>query len=141
MIARIIGCLVLCLLTQSCLKKIEQVENATDNIFDPDYTGTQWWVYEDVSLITNSNNDTKIRIEVVVPEENVPTLNPVGFSVWSQLNSYEGRIDSLSVNFSGDYSGTLLYQPDGNTDFCLQLGIYSYEPDSIINVFSECKTL
>jgi len=129
------------LLFASCLKKIDEVENASTNIFDPNYTGGQWWVYEDVSLVTNSNNDTKIKIDILVPEENVPTLNPVGFSVWSQLNEYEGRVDSLSVDYSGDYSGALIYDPDGSTDFCLQLGIYNYDPDTIVNVFSECKSL
>lgn len=131
----------LILMLSSCIKKIQEVDDASTNIFDPEYTGEQWFIYEEVSMYTNSNNDTKIRIDIKVPEENVPTLNPVGFSIWSKLNNSAERIDSLTIDNAGDYTTSLIYDPDGSTDYCIDLGIYNYNPDTVFNIFSECKSL
>ena len=128
------------LLFTSCLKKIDAVETANDNIFDPEYAGEQWWVYEDVILFTNSNNDQKIKIKLSVPQENVPDLNPPQISYKAILNESEELIGDFSIQQSGDYEEEIIINPLPTTNYCLDLGVYVEEDSITINKFYECRS-
>ena len=97
---------------------------------------------DDVYIFTNQNNDQFTRFEIGIPEENAPKLKPpkihLGVNVNSGSNLY---VVVMTVGFSGDYSGTLDIPVSGQTNFCLNVGVYVEEEDIVINEFEECKSL
>ena len=124
----------------SCLKKISQVDEANTSLFDEEYSGEQWFIFEDVYTFTNSNNDFKVRLEYVIPAEFAPDLKPTGIKVEALVNGYPAKLDSAVINNSGGYEGSLEYSPDGSSQYCLNLGIYINEENRSINNFSDCKS-
>lgn len=124
----------------SCLKKIEEVESANTNIFDPEYAGEQWWEYDDVSLITNQNNDTYVSIEFSA-EEHLPELKPTLMDVRVVVNDGTPIYTSMILSPSGDLEGVVNILPTGETNFCVEVGVYVQEEDRTINTFTECKSL
>jgi len=125
----------------SCLKKIEEVETANTNIFDPGYAGEQWFVYDDVYTYVNSSSQTRVKILVTVPEENAPEIQPTNIPISASINEYSTILDSASITSSGDYSLIFDLIPDGSPNYCLSMGVYLKEQDSVMNVFTECKDL
>ena len=129
------------LIATSCLKKIEEVETANNNIFDPEYAGEQWWVYEDVFMFTDQNNNTYVRFEIGIPEENAPELKPPQIDLAVTVNGGNTYYTEASVNYTGNYKGVVNIFPTGETNFCIDVGVYVEEEGLIINSFSECKAL
>jgi hypothetical protein len=138
---RKIAILVILLSCYSCLKKIEEVETANTNIFDPDYGGEKWWVYDDVFVWTNSNNDQFIRFEFSVLESFAPDLKPISIALGVSVNGSVPIVSSVSKTTSGDYKGTLDINPIAATNFCLDIGVYVEEEQITINSFSDCMSL
>jgi hypothetical protein len=128
------------LVNVSCLKKIEQVETANTSLFDEEYAGDQWFVYEDVYIFTNSNNDQIVKIDYVIPSAYAPDLRPTVIKVEGLVNSYPAQLDSAVINNSGAYEGSFEFVPDGASEYCLSLGIYINQEKKSINHFSECKS-
>ena len=125
----------------SCLKKIEAVEEANDNMFDQDYAGEQWWFYDNVTLFTDSNNDQKVKIELSVPQENAPDLNPPQIRYKAILNESVELIGNFSIEQSGDYREEIIINPLSTPNYCVDLGVYVPEDSLTINNFTECKSL
>jgi len=132
--------LLIAAVSTSCLKKISQVDEANTSLFDEEYTGDQWFIFEDVYTYTNSNNDLKVRLDYMIPAEYAPDLKPTGIKVEALVNGYAPKLDSAVVNNSGSYEGSVEYSPDGSSEYCLNLGIYINEEGRSINNFSECKS-
>ena len=129
------------LFQSSCLKKVEGADSLNSSIFDPEYDGGQWYVIDDISTYTNSNNDFKVRIEYIIYESVLPKLKPSGLSITADCNQYPTVKDSAELNYKGNFEGVLEYTPDGSTEYCLDLGIYLWSEDSTINRFSQCVSL
>ena len=125
----------------SCLKKIEEVDTANTNIYDPNYAGGQWWIYEDVFLWTDQINNQWIRFELSVPETYVPTIKPTFIDLGVTVNSGTEYFPKASISPSGDYEAVLDISYTVATDFCLDVGVYVEEQDTTINVFTDCKSL
>lgn len=125
----------------SCLKKIEEVETANTNIFDPEYGGEQWWVFQDVYSFTNINNDQFIRFEITIPEENAPNLKPPHIDLGIKVNDAGPYVVQANINYTGGYLAVLDIPPSGSANFCLEVGVYVEETELIINSFTECKDL
>ena len=125
----------------SCLKKIEEVETANTNIFDPEYGGDKWWNYGDLYLWTNSNNDQKVRIQVVIPQSYAPDLQPLNIPLSISVNGGGYNQQSAVINQSCYYTCNYDINPQSTTNYCIDVGVYVEEEDTTINVFSECKSL
>lgn len=125
----------------SCLKKIDEVDSANTNIFDPNYAGEQWWVFEDVYTYTNAFNDQFIRFEIVIPEEKAPTLKPTKIDLAISVNGTAAQYTVANIKSNGDFEGHLDITPTGETNFCLEIGVYVEDEDLTINSFTECKNL
>ena len=128
------------LLFTSCLKKIEEVSTANTNIFDPEYAGDQWWNYDDVSMFTNQNNDTYIKIEFSA-EDHLPELKPTSIDVQVIINDAEPLYTSMVISPSGDLEGVVNISPTGATNFCVEIGVYIEDEQKTINSFKDCKSL
>ncbi|UKN02284.1 hypothetical protein K6119_01965 [Paracrocinitomix mangrovi] len=128
-------------LSSSCLKKIEEVETANTNIMDPDYAGGQWFVYDDVYTFTNSNNDQFVKLDFTIPAENAPKLKPTFIDLAVKVNGGNYIYTSVNINTQGDYDGSVAVVPQGETNYCVEIGVYVEEEDLVINSFSECKSL
>lgn len=124
----------------SCLKKIEEVDTANTNIFDPEYAGDQWWIYDDVSMFTNQNNDTYIKIEFSA-EDHLPDLKPTSIDVSVIINEEPPIYTTMDISPSGDLEGIVTISPMSTTNYCIEIGVYIEEEDRTINSFSECKSL
>ncbi|MBD3638221.1 MAG: hypothetical protein HUJ25_12785 [Crocinitomicaceae bacterium] len=129
------------LLFSSCLKKIDEVETANTNIFDPEYAGDQWWVYDDVYIYTNSNNDQKVRFLYSIPENKAPDLKPTHIDVSISVNGATPVFTQADITKDGNFEGELEINPSGVTNYCLEIGVYVVEEDLTINSFTECKSL
>lgn len=138
---RIVYGFLLLLTFTSCLKKIDAVETANTNIYDPEYAGDQWFIYDDVFTYTNSNNDQKIRIEFIIPESYAPQIQPTVIEVSVIVNGAAPVIVQAPIASSGNYEGAIELFPTGQTNFCIELGVYVEEEQLTLNSFSECKSL
>ena len=125
----------------SCLKKVVEVETANTNIMDPEYGGDQWWIFEDVYVYTNQNNDQFIRFEITLPGENAPQLKPPKIDMALVANGATPVYDVLEIKSNGDYEAMVDIDPTGETNFCIEVGVYVSEENLIINSFTECKAL
>ncbi|MEX1003088.1 MAG: hypothetical protein WDZ35_13300 [Crocinitomicaceae bacterium] len=136
-----LGAISILLLFSSCLKKIEEVDNANTNIYDPDYVGEQWWVYENVNVFTDGNNNQKVALEYSVSEEKAPGLNSPKINLAVLVNSETDTIyASADINTSGDYSGSVIINYNGAANYCMEIGVFTQE-GLTINSFEECKSL
>ena len=129
------------LLLSSCLKKIEEVDSANTNIFDPDYAGEQWWSYDDVYLYTNSNNDQFVHFDFSIPQEKAPKLKPPTIDVSVKVNGGDPHYTGANIYIDGSYKGGLNIPPTGETSFCLEIGIFVESDTLIINEFTDCMSL
>lgn len=129
------------LLFSSCLKKIDEVETANTNIYDPEYAGDQWWQYTDLYLWTNTNNDQKVRVQVTVTEEYAPQLKPTNIPLTISVNGSSLYETTAAITQNGNYICDLDINPQSTTNYCIDVGVYVEEEDITINVFSECRGL
>lgn len=125
----------------SCLKKVEEVETANTNIFDPEYVGGQWWVFDDVYVYTNSNNDQKVRFDYSIPSANAPDLKPTQIDLMVSINNGTPFQDIAEITQNGRYEGSCEINPSSSTNYCLEIGVYVEEEELTINSFMECKDL
>lgn len=126
----------------SCLKKIEEADNLNTNIFDRDYTGDQWYVINDTYQITNDLGQIKARIEVSIPQENVPELKPSNIKVHVEGDGLPVTvIDFPKSGGAGNYDAIVDLPYNGLITYCITLGIYVEEEDAAINLFEECFQL
>lgn len=129
------------LLCCSCLKKIEEVETANTNIFDEEYAGDQWFVFDDVYLYTTSNNDLRLKFEYSIHENRAPELQPTNIPISIRINGGDVIITSAPIQPDGNYDGEFEINPTGETNFCLEIGVYIEEENKTINSFVDCKDL
>ncbi len=143
LVIKALAVIILLLVLTGCLKKIEEADELTTNIFDREYTGDQWYNVNEVSLFTNDLGQNKARFDVVIPNENLPELKPSNVQVW--VSGYGG--DSTAVldfvlTGSSLYKSTIDLPYAGATaDYCVTLGIYLEDENDVINKFSGCYNL
>lgn len=127
----------------SCMKKVEGIEEYQTNIFDVNYEGEQWFVYEDVYMYTNSFNDQLVGVKFSVPKENLSDLRPSHLLLRYQVNNQSEKDMSVELDNQGDYSATIGLFPSGTQEYCLTLSvlIIENEDSTAINSFTECKSL
>ena len=97
----------------SCLKKVEQVETANTNIFYPDYAGGQWFVFDDVSIYTNQNNDQRLKFEFTIPESYAPDLQPTEIDLGVKINDGAQLLTIAHIKTNGSYEGIIEINPTG----------------------------
>lgn len=125
----------------SCLKKIEEADQLNTNIFDRDYEGYIWFEIDEIYQYINTDGLTKIRVDGLIPRNRLPGLKPTFVTVSCDVNGQDFGIINAAQNIHGDYEVNLDATPDGSSSYCLTMGIYLEEDESVINSFTACADL
>ena len=133
--------LILPFVLTGCLKKVEHVDDLTNNIFDRDYTGEQWYIIEDIAQVSNDLGQIKARLHVTIPAEKVPELNPSSIIVHVSGDGLPVTTIDFPLVPGGDFKAIIDLPFVGAGNYCIELGIYVKEEDAAINLFTDCRTL
>jgi len=128
----------LSLLTASCLKKIDGVDNLTTNIYDKEYTGPCWFYISDTYAYFNNVGAPRVMIKAVLPEENVPSLQPYMIQITCKVNDQQEVVFNSFINTAGDYTFFYDAAPDPSNEYCLTAGIFLQKEQITINSFTLC---
>lgn len=131
------------ILFSSCLKKLEEVEQATDNIFDPKFEGEQWFELDTLYLYTNFLNFQFVKFEFHIKDEYTPRLKPTVIDLAGSVNGGNTKWFQIGINYNGTYDGSLSVSPDGSSNYCIDLGVgvINNGDSLVINRFTECRDL
>ncbi|MCG8576182.1 MAG: hypothetical protein MI810_14930 [Flavobacteriales bacterium] len=122
----------------SCFKKIEGIDELNTNIYDREYAGDQWFQIEEATEFINEVGQTKVRIDILVPEESTPGLKPSFFYYSVDVNNEDLGVQSASKKEEGHYEIELIVDTDPSSNYCVMLGVWIEEDEEAINHFSEC---
>lgn len=126
----------------SCLKKLEEVDQLNDNIFDREYEGKQWFVLESAEQVTNDLGQIRTRVLVLIPDEFVPDLEPSVIRVVVNANSYDDYVLGIPKDPLLGYAQTIDLPYEGAAeDYCLNIAIYDAENEDAFNAFDDCITI
>lgn len=125
----------------SCLKKMDEVDNLNDNIFDYEYQGNAWFEIQDVITYYNQFGQLFVRVKAIIPAENTPDLKPNLIYIACDVNDNGQVIFNAYKNVNGAYPFYYDLLPQSQNNYCLKAGIYLQEQDSIINTFELCGSL
>ncbi|MDA7804030.1 hypothetical protein N8987_05580 [Crocinitomix sp.] len=129
------------LLLSGCFKKFEEVNDLNTNIFDREYTGEQWFEIADAYFYLNFAGVSKARAEIIIPEENVPGLQPSNIAIYATADEMDPLIIDFPRLVNGDYGAIIDLPYDGLISYCLSLSIYITETQDPINTFEDCFSL
>lgn len=124
-----------------CLKKIEEVDQQTTNIFDREYTGEQWFVIDEFFQYTNELGQIRVRVELVVPDENTPVLKASDFDSQIQADGFDEAVVIFNLRTDGSYGVGIDLVYGGVGEYCVTVGIYLEDEETVINSFTDCFTL
>jgi len=127
------------ILFSSCLKKIEEADNLNTNIFDKEYAGGCWFNVTDTYSYINGDGQTKIRIEAVLPESNMPGLKPSSVAIYCSVNDQPELLLNVGTDDNGNYPFYYDAIPESSNEYCLEAGLYLASEDSTINRFVVCS--
>ncbi len=125
----------------SCFKKYEEVDNLTTNIFDREYTGKCWYNIESIAYFVNDLGQSKARLGLVIPKENLPKLRPSNITVELSSAGYATTRIDMPITASGDYEKFVDLPYAGVGEYCVTMGIFVAADSSIINSFPQCILL
>lgn len=127
----------------SCLKKIDEVDEADKNIFDPTYDGDIWFEVDTIYLFTDQWNNEKVKFNYHILEERTPLLKPSQINLWIAVNDNNGFFAPAPLSTAGLYGGTFTQLPDGTTSYCVEIGVVTINGgDTLVyNQFTQCKDL
>lgn len=139
----LLSSIVLLLVFSSCLKKLEEVDTANDNIYDHQFAGDIWFELDTVYIFTNQFNNQVANLEFHIKEEYTPELTPTNIDMSAKVNNGEEMFIEVPLNYYGVYKYDLAIPPDGSSAYCLELGVLVLEENDtlVINSFSACKDL
>ncbi len=129
------------LLLSSCLKKIEDADKLTTNIFDVEYTGDVWFLIDDIYTYYTDFGQLKVRVEGLIPNANMPVLKPNLIYINCHVNDEPEIIFYTYKNTKGDYTFYYDLMPETTNSYCLEAGIYLQDQDTTINRFTVCASL
>ena len=127
-------------LMSSCLKKIDGVDELNSNVFDKEYTGGLWFEIDDFYTVL-IDGQTRYKMEVLIPKENLPSLKPSFLEVSCNVNEQDFGVVQANLTSDSNFEFFLIVIPDGGTDYCLTMGIYLDDEELTINSFTDCTTL
>lgn len=126
----------------SCLKKIEEVNHLNTNIFDKEYQGDSWFFIDDIYTYYNNFGQQFVRVEAVLPEQNMPELKPNLIFISCSVNDGTKVIFNAHLDSDGSYPFYYDLPPLApGSEYCLEAGLYLEEEDTIINTFVSCTQL
>lgn len=125
----------------SCFKKNEAANNLTTNIFDREYSGERWYEIDSIYYFVNILGQSKARVEVVIPKENLPKLRPSNI----QVSLAAEDMDSVIIDFpqvgNGNFERIIDLPYDGVGSYCISLGIFVPSDSTVINRFDNCGVI
>lgn len=131
----------LLLLLSGCFKKFEEVGDLNSKIFDREYTGEKWFEIADAYFYLNFAGVSKARAEIIIPEENVPGLQPSNIAIYATAADMDPLIIDFPHLANGDYGATIDLPYDGLITYCFSLSIYVTVTQEKINSFEDCFSL
>jgi hypothetical protein len=129
---------ILLFLSSACLKKIEEIDTMTTNIYDTAYTGDSWFFIDDAYEYMNGLGENKVKLVCVVPASATPDLKPSFFKVIANINADSLGIVSTDKEFDESYEFWLDTDPSTDNNYCITLSVFIEEDSSSINPFTEC---
>lgn len=136
---RVVVSIILVLITTSCLKKIEGVDELNTNIFDKEYAGGCWFEIEDTYWFINDFGLPRMRVKAVLPDENVPDLSPNLIYIKCRVNNQPEILFNAFTDSKGDYKFYYDAVIESSNNYCLQAGLYIQDEDTTINTFTLCS--
>jgi len=134
--------LMLILVSTACLKKIDEADQLDYNIYDREYTGDQWYVIDNAEQVTNELGQIRARLLVIIPDENVPGLEPSAIRVVVNAVGFNDTVvDFLKDPLLGYARSIDLPYEYGPFNYCINLAIYDDSNDDGINAFDDCVTI
>lgn len=129
-------------LLTGCFKEINEADDLTSNIFDRDYTGERWFELVEANVISNALGQIRVRVDFEIPIENLPELRSSIVDIAYDKNlSAEPNwgYKQLFLDNNGGYSGSVEFPQSPDNEYCLSLGFFIPEEDSlVINDFKAC---
>lgn len=138
---RMCSALFLLLTLNSCLKKIDGVNDLTTNIYDYEYSGECWFIISDAYSYYNDFGQQFVKVEAVLPEENFPGLQPNLIFITCNVNNEQEVIFNSYINTNGDFEFYYDAQVNPDNQYCMEAGLYIQDRDTTINKFTLCTSI
>lgn len=125
----------------SCFKKYEEASDLTTNMFDREYSGECWYEIESIAYYVNDLGQSKARLGLLIPKENLPQLRPSIVTVELSSAGITPTLIDLPSTASGNYKKFVELPYVGVGEYCITMGIFVGTDSTIINSFPRCAQL